>query len=111
MKIDASITAICLCLCAAIVSAERPETTTDDNVQSLRDTVTALNAKVTSVTADFISMFRFSIRRLKFCPVTDILGVMEEMELKVAYHVIRVLSTNQEYYYNRTTRKRRARWI
>ena len=75
-------------MCAVLVSAE---TTNDDNVQSLRDTVTALNAKVTSVTADFISTFKFSIRRLKFCPVTDILVVMEETELKVAYHIIRLL--------------------
>ena len=109
MKIGVSITASCLCLCAALVSAA---TTTDDNVQSLRDTVTALNAKVTSLTADFISMFmfKFSIRRLKFCQVTDILDVMEEMELKVAYHVIRVVLIVPciLHYNNRTARKRRA---
>ena len=36
-------------MCAALVSAA---TINDDNAQSLRDTVTALIAKVTSVTAD-----------------------------------------------------------
>ncbi|XP_065835020.1 short-chain collagen C4-like isoform X2 [Oscarella lobularis] len=49
MEIGVSITTSCLCLCAVLVSAE---TTNDDNVQSLRDTVTALNAKVEILSSD-----------------------------------------------------------